>query len=207
MKMKINIAYAEDHKLVRQNLISTLEEYDIFTVIESENGLALMDKLKHITPDVLLLDVDMPEMDGCETLEKIKELYPKMKVIMLTMHGDTILKKHLYEMGASAFLTKNSDIELVVDTIRSVHKNKFVSNDKSLLQKKENEASIKFSKRESEVSLLIIKGKSNKEIADKLNITNKTVEAHKKNLFNKTNTQSAVGYVSYVLQKGLNYLR
>ncbi len=205
---QINILFAEDHKLFRELLISTLNENNINIVGEAEDGMQLLNLLKTIKkPDLILLDIEMPNMNGSETFTKVRELYPELKIIFLTTHTEDTLIDCFYEKGAKAYLTKNTDTETLVETIRLVHENKFVRKDKTGKQKMEVEQKLKFSKRESEMIPLIVEGKSNKQIADKLSIGNKTVEAHKKNMFKKTKTESAVGFVSYILKKGLNYLK
>lgn len=204
---QIQILFAEDHKLFREMLIITLRENNIITIGEAEDGNELLDQLKTKRPDVILLDIEMPNMNGSETFEKVRKLYPELKIIFLTTHTEDTLIDFFYKKGAKAYLTKNTDIKILLETIRLVHENKFIRQYNNDKQKVESDQKIKFSKRESEMIPLIVEGRSNKQIADKLSIGNKTVEAHKKNLFKKTNTQSAVGFVSYILKKGLNFLK
>lgn len=203
MLLSITILFAEDHKLLRQLLVSELDERGIHTIGEAGDGIELLELLKTKKPDVILLDLQMPNMDGCITFDIIKELYPKSKIIFLTTHNQKTLRDHFYSKGASAYLTKETDIEVIVETIQLVHKNEFIP----VYDDYKNNSKPHFSKRESELIPLICEGKSNKEIADKLNIGNKTVEAHKKSLFKKTKTQGAVGFVSHILKKGLDFLR
>ncbi len=125
----------------------------------------------------------------------------------MTTHTENTLIDFFYEKGAKAYLTKTIDTETLIETIQLVHENKFVRNAKTGKQKIEADQKIKFSKRESEIIPLIIEGKSNKQIADKLSIGNKTVEAHKKNLFKKTKTDGVVGFAIFILKKGLNFLK
>ena len=201
MPQPITILFAEDHKLLRQLLISELHKHEIHTIGEAEDGLQLLELLKTKKPDIILLDIEMPNMNGSNTFDKIIKLDPKSKVIFLTTHNECTLRDHFYSKGASAYLTKDTDLGIIVETIRLVHKDEFIPIYEAFGNKSQ------FSKRESEIIPLICEGKSNKQIADKLNIGNKTVEAHKKSLFKKTKTQGAVGFVSYILKKGLNYLR
>lgn len=207
MTSHIKILFAEDHSLFRQLLIPALEEHNIFTIGEAENGLQVMDLLKKKKPDIVLLDIEMPKMNGREVFDKMKVLYPNTKIIILTTYDQDVLRDHYYSKGLSAYITKNTDIDLVAETIRMVHENTYIPTHS--LQKKNSAqpGELKFSKRESEMIPLILDGHSNKEIAVKLNIGNKAVEAHKKNLFKKTKTQSAVGFVSYIFKKGLNFLK
>ncbi len=202
--MRINIVIAEDHKLFRQGLVKLLDEYNIYTLDEADNGLQLLNILQQKKPDIVLLDIEMPVMNGCDAFYQIKKIYPDQKIIFLSTHNEKHLIEHLYLKGADGFLAKNTDIEAVVETIRLVHADKTILNPTQHLE--ENKTTI-FSKRESEVTSLICEGKSNKEIAGDLKITSKTVEAHKKNLFKKTQTRGVVSFVSHVLKNGLNYIK
>jgi len=204
---QIQILFAEDHKLFREMLIATLKEKNIITIGEAEDGIELLNLLKTKKPDLILLDIEMPNMNGSKTFTEIRELYPDLKIIFLTTHTEETLIDSFYKKGAKAYLTKNIDTETLIETIQLVHENKFIRYAKTGKQKIESDQKIKFSKRESEIIPLIIEGKSNKQIADKLSIGNKTVEAHKKNLFKKTKTSSVVGFAIFVLRKGLNFLK
>ena|SRR6218665_1947274 len=208
MHTPISILFAEDHRLFRQLLIPVLQQHNIYTLGEAENGVQLLALLREKQPDLVLLDIEMPDMNGSETFEAIRKLYPVLKIIFLSTHNDEVLKDYFYSKGACAYLTKNTDTEILAETIRLVHENKYMpAYEKSSTRKKLNSTGFGFSRRESEIIPLILEGKSNKEIADKLHIGNKAVEAHKKNLFKKTKTQSVVGFVSFIFKKGLNYLK
>ncbi|MDP3558332.1 MAG: response regulator transcription factor [Bacteroidota bacterium] len=207
MSQQVNILFAEDHKLFRELLISELKQYNIITIGEAGDGFQLLDLLKSKEPDLILLDIEMPNMNGSETFDKIRKQYPDLKIILLTSYSDDVLINYFYSRGASAYLNKNTDVKIVAETIHLVYKNEYVPILKKTEEKNGRGQKPNFSRRESEILQLIIDGKSNKEIAEKLNITIKTVEAHKKNLFKKTKTQSSVGFVSYILKKGLNYLK
>lgn len=198
----ISILFAEDHKVLRQALIPVLEHYSIHTIGEAENGVELLSLLKNTKPDVVLLDLQMKTMNGSEAFEKIRKLYPKLKIIIFSNHNDPMLINHFHAKGASAYLSKHDDVEHIVETIRMVHTGIVIFKDISPAPDE-----LKFSIRETEVIPLIVEGRSNKEIAKELNINHKTVEAHKKRLYEKTKTQSAVGFVGYLFKRGLNFLR
>ncbi|MCZ8284655.1 MAG: response regulator transcription factor, partial [Bacteroidia bacterium] len=130
MKPKISIAIAEDHVLFRQGMVSLLtEEEDISIAFEAGNGQELLDSLKHTIPHVILLDISMPVMEGKEALTKIRELYPEVKVIMLSMYYESSYIAEYLAKGARAFLPKNCDIEKVIDAIRTVHQKGFYFDD------------------------------------------------------------------------------
>lgn len=201
----LNIIIAEDHNLFRELLVSTLAENGITTIAEARNGIQLINALKIHNPDVVLLDVEMPDMDGAEALKQISVLYPKQKVMILTQHENVLLGNYFINLGARAFLTKNSETSYLIETLHSVAKGNVIATfDGKVFN---SQSAVKFSQRESELIPLICNGKSNKEIADKLKIGNKTVEAHKKNLFLKTNTNSAVEFVVYMFRNGLHNLK
>jgi len=129
MKPKITIAIAEDHALLRDGTISILEKYDEFTVLfGAENGKDLMNKLETSIPDILLLDITMPVMDGMEALELIKIHYPQIKVIMHSSHYNRSYIKASFKAGAVAFLSKNCLVEEMIETIKLTHQNGFFYN-------------------------------------------------------------------------------
>ncbi len=200
----INVLIAEDHKLFRQLLIPALKEYGVYTIGEAEDGLQLLSLLEILKPDLILLDIAMPQMNGTAAFLKIKETYPHIKLIVISNHTETALTHFFYSKGVNAFLSKNTDLETIIKTIRSVHENKYV---RVIVKETLQTETIRFSQREAELIPLILDGKSNKEIADVLHIGNKTVEAHKKNLFKKTKIQSAIGFVIFALKSGFNYLK
>lgn len=206
MLYRINIFIAEDHKLLRQLLSSTLETFQIITIGEAGDGLELLELLKIKMPDVIVLDIEMPNMTGSEVFYKIRELYPELKIIFLTTHNEVVLMEHFIAEGASAYLNKSVDIDVLAKVIRLVHENKYEYKYKASLSKFENGQTLKFSKRETEMIPLICEGRSNKEIADVLDIGNKAVEMHKKNLFKKTKTKSSTSFINYILRKGLIHL-
>lgn len=205
MKKQINIIIAEDHDLFRKLLIDSLERFNIRCISEAKNGIELIAQLKVYNPDVVLIDVDMPEMNGYQAIKKVKELSPHQRIIVLTQHDNKILEDYFIENGAESYLTKCADIEVIVEAI--IGKNNSIKLRESVNYEKKRQAKIKFSTREEEVISLLCEGKSNKEIAQKLGINSKTVEVHKKNLFRKTNTFNAVQCVSFLIKEGLNNIK
>src|SRR6478672_11980134 len=116
MKSKKTIAVVDDHSLFREGLVSLLKEYDEFEVVlQASNGKELMDGLKKEKPQVILLDIEMPIMDGIETTVQIKKKYPNIKVIILTMHNEEGLVFDLMGRGANGFLPKDKSVEFVID--------------------------------------------------------------------------------------------
>jgi DNA-binding NarL/FixJ family response regulator len=116
----IKVAIADDHTLFRAGVKTALSmKKDIEMIAEADNGMQLLNLLKHIEPDVILLDIQMPIMDGIATLPEIRKLYPHVKVIMLSMHNDHSMISKLMEIGANSYLTKNSDSETIYQAIKT----------------------------------------------------------------------------------------
>src|SRR5829696_5125009 len=125
----VKVAIADDHTLFRTGVKTSLSaRKDIQMVAEAENGMQLLNLLKHIQPDVILLDIQMPIMDGLTTLPEIKRLYPDVKVIMLSMHNDHSVITRMMEIGANSYLTKDSDSEMIYQAIKTCYDQEFYFN-------------------------------------------------------------------------------
>ncbi len=212
---KINIAVVDDQQLFRQGMISLLREFkDLNIMFEAGNGEELMEKLKaQPHPEVILLDIEMPEMDGLEATAQLKLKHPEIKVIILTMHDEEEMIIHLIEAGAHGFLPKNEDIEHVVDAIYAVHENGYYFNDKisramvnGLVSSKKihpHFRATELSKRELEVLELICKEYTSSEIGEKVGLSARTVDNHRLNILKKIGARNTVGMVMYAMKKGL----
>src|SRR6476660_9974600 len=118
----IKVAIADDHALFRADVRTALSvKKDVELIAEADNGMQLLNLLKHIEPDVILLDIQMPIMDGIQTLPEIRKLYPTVKVIILSMHNDHSMISKLMEIGANSYLTKNSDSETIYQAIKTCY--------------------------------------------------------------------------------------
>lgn len=210
MKDVIQIAIADDQQLFRKGIISLLKEYDdIDIVFEAENGKDLLEKLDKATPmpQVILLDIEMPVLNGIEALKKIKARNYDTKIIILTMHDEEEMVIHLVEMGANGFLPKNEDIDNVINAIHSVVESDYYFNDKfskgmlrSLIS--DDKISPKFNynqlnKIETEVVKLICEELTTKEIALKLGINARTVDGHRERILKKIGAKNIAGIVMY----------
>lgn len=134
MTNTIKVVICDDHFFYRQGIRNWLEKKsDIDIIGESEDGLKLIKSLSHINPDVILLDINMPVMDGHATLKAIRETYPDIKVIMLTMNDSPYLRTEMFKLGANAYLTKNDDAELIYQAITSCMDNGFFFRDTDTL--------------------------------------------------------------------------
>jgi DNA-binding NarL/FixJ family response regulator len=215
MSEPIKVAIADDHVLFRAGVKTTLSMHkDIKMIAEADNGAQLLNILKHVQPDVILLDIQMPIMDGIATLPEIKQLYPDIKVIMLTMHNDHSMISKLMELGANSYLTKNSDSEIIYQAVKTVHEQEYYFNqltNKALIDglrtKSQAEASlpadVKLSDKEISILRMICEEKSTKEIADLVDLSPRTVEAIRDKLKVKTGAKSLAGLVMYAVKSGI----
>jgi DNA-binding NarL/FixJ family response regulator len=211
----IRVAIADDHILFRAGVKTALTMHkDIRMVAEADNGMQLLNLLKHITPDVILLDIQMPIMDGITTLPEIKKLYPDVRVIMLTMHNDHSMISKLMELGANAYLTKNSDSEVIYEAVKTVHEQEYFFNqltNKALIDglrhKRQVEATApidaKLTDKEITILKMMCEEKSTKEIADLVDLSPRTVEAIRDKLKTKTGAKSMAGLVMYAVKSGI----
>jgi DNA-binding NarL/FixJ family response regulator len=210
----IKVAIADDHALFRTGVKTSLSGHkDIQMIAEAENGMQLLNLLKHIKPDVILLDIHMPIMDGYTALPEIKKLYPDMKVIMLSMNNDPSIITRMMEIGANSYLTKESDSETIYYAIRTCFEQEFFFNDltnKALLNglrmKKPAEASmpeVNLNEKEVTILKLMCEEKSTKEIADIVDLSPRTVEAIRDKLKTKTGVKSMAGLVMYAVKAGI----
>ncbi len=211
----IKVAIADDHVLFRTGVKTALSmKKDIRMIAEADNGMQLLNLLKHMQPDVILLDIQMPIMDGINTLPEIKKLYPDVKVIMLTMHNDHSMISKLMELGANAYLTKNSDSEVIYEAVKTVHQQEYFFNqltNKALIDglrlKRQAEAATpsdaKLTDKEVTILKMMCEEKSTKEIADLVDLSPRTVEAIRDKLKTKTGAKSMAGLVMYAVKAGI----
>lgn len=211
----IKVAIADDHAVFRTGIKTALQiRKDIQLVAEAENGMQLLNLLRHIRPDVILLDIQMPIMDGLTALPEIKKLYPDIKVIMLSFLNDHSVIAKMMEMGANSYITKESGADAIYDAIRGVFDNDFHFNDltnKALLSglrtKRQHESSmpqdVHLTDKEVTILKLMCEEKSTKEIADIVDLSPRTVEAIRDKLKTKTGTKSMAGLVMYAVKAGI----
>lgn len=210
---KIKVGIADDHLLFRQGISELLEINEgIEIVFDAENGKVLIDKLASIPTDVILVDLDMPVLNGGQAIEIIKVKYPDVKILALTLHDDDATIASIIGKGANGFMLKDDSIDAVTEAIFNVFEKDFYFTpriekvmekiaEKAL--KKPIEKGIDFSIREREILKLICHENSTREIACKLNTSIRTVEWHKQNMIEKTNTKTTAGIVFYAVKNGL----
>lgn len=210
----IKVIIADDHALFRAGVKTSLAgRKDIQMVAEADNGMQLLNNLKHVKPDVVLLDIQMPIMDGLTTLPEIKNLYPEIKVIMLSMYNDHSMITRTMELGANSYLTKESDPEIIYQAIKTCYEEEYFFNDltnKAMLTglrmrkiaEPEQEA-VHLSDKEITMLKLMCEEKSTKEIADAVDLSPRTVEAMRDKLKSKTGAKSMAGLVMYAVKAGI----
>lgn len=208
----LRIAITDDHTLFRKSLGLLINSFENMQVVaEASNGIELLDKLQTVSVDILLLDLQMPEMDGFETYEKVKESYPKIKTLVLTLMNETDTIKKVVKMGVQGYFTKNTPPKELEDAIWKLKDNGFyfeknlsaviteILNNSDLKQTENQE--INFTERELEIIELTAQGLKAKEIADKLFISTKTVNAHKQNIQQKNNFDSMMSAILYCIHQ------
>ena len=215
-KEEIKVLIADDHDLIRQGLkrIISFEE-DIIIVGEAENGEKVLNMLNSYEPDVILLDMKMPLMDGLEVLKRTKEISNTIKIIMLTVENDRTFIIDAINKGADGYVLKESAGTEIVNAIKTVYGGeKYI--DKSLVsvlfsgfkskEKKEQYVLDSLTKREIEVLLFISKGLSNKHIGERLFLSEKTVKNYATNLFKKIKAHDRVHATIFALDENIqNY--
>ena len=208
------IILADDHTLFRTGLKNLLALDSDFQVIgEASNGRELLAMLEYGQPDVILLDIAMPVMDGIEAAAAILARWPGMRIVTLSMFGEEEYYFKMVSLGVKAFLLKNSEIGEVQEAIRTVVDGgtyfsqellfNLVGSLKSSSESRRTEEEAELSERESEILLEICKGLSNQEIGDKLFISKRTVDKHRANILAKTNCKNTANLVVYAIKNNL----
>ncbi len=212
---KAGVIITDDHKLFRKGIAALLSDFDFIEVIgEAGNGLELLELLKITDPKplVILLDLRMPVMDGPEVHKEIKNLYPEIKVIILTMEDDQQMIAHLIQEGVNGYLLKSAEPDEMELALRKVIQNDFYFSDsistmimKGLFNNKMEQKSddIKLTTREHEVLRLICKELTAAEIAEQLYLSVRTVEGYRAKLLSKTQTKNMAGLVLYAVKNKL----
>lgn len=211
----IKILLADDEPLFRSGISFILQrETDITIVYEAANGQEVLNYLKTTAqlPDIVVIDLKMPELNGVEASKIIYEEFPNVKIIALTSYDTKLFVANMVNIGAAAYLVKNTTPQELLATIRKVHKKGFYYNDRVLAIIKENINLLKGNKfdfddpltnREREIIRLICMQYSTKEIAEMLFINYRTVEGHRNNLLLKTQSKNMAGMVIYALKKDI----
>jgi DNA-binding NarL/FixJ family response regulator len=211
MSEKIKIFIVDDHEIFRQGLAMVINNFDFAEVAEeASNGREFLEKMLQTDFDLVLMDINMPELNGIETTEKAIAMNPALKIAALTMFGDDHYLQSMLNAGAIGFLLKNikkPELELAI-RMMAEGKNYFSGDMLQFFTKKithsaSDEILNELSKRELEILQLIAQGCTNQEISEKLFISLRTVEGHKNNLLVKTNSKNIVSLVINAIQAKL----
>lgn len=215
--MMIKLAICEDQKLMLKGLESLLINYtDLFIVGLFENGQLLLDSIRtsRMVPDVVLMDIDMPVLNGFETVLLLRERHPKVKILILSTHHGASYVENAIQKGAHGYLNKGADPEEIYEAIKEAHLNGCYFNDTlsfSRLQEFINNGFIRpnftesseLSIREIEVVRCICEEKSTSEIAKQLNLGEHTINSYRKNIMTKIGTKKSIGIVIYAMKNGI----
>ncbi len=211
----IRTAIVDDHKLFREGIHFLIEQMsDIELVFEASNGRELLTKLEQVNTDVLLLDLDMPDMDGIDALKTLRPLYPDMGVIILTTYSDSKMIAYLMELGANGYLLKDTDPETLQRAIESVYREGYfftrnvsqamLTGLKGNMRKKPTlKNNVVLTAREIEVLELICQEYTAREIADKLFISPRTAEGHRRKLMEKLGVKNTAGLIVKAIKEGI----
>jgi DNA-binding NarL/FixJ family response regulator len=214
---KIKIAIADDHILFRRGIVSLLQNNDDFEVVyEAGNGQELIDNLSSTKPEVVLMDLQMPILDGIRATERIKKEFPQIKVIVISMHDEDQFVTHLMELGANGYLLKDADPDEVENAIYKVYNEDYYYGPfliKVMHNRMVNKTvkkslaplivQIDLSTREMEILQLICEGVTTAQIATELFLSARTVDGHRNRIMEKTGTKNVAGLVAWAVRNGV----
>ena len=212
MEDTIRVLIADDHPVVREGLMSMLKRQEDFEVVgEAKDGVEAVNKVKELTPDVVLMDLRMPKLDGVEAIHQIKAVRPQTQIIILTTYNDDEYILHGIEAGARAYLLKDVPREELFKAIRIVYRGESLIQPVVAAKLVDRLAELsqraplgeELSERELEVLRLMAKGAANKEIGAQLSISQSTVKTHISNIFQKLGINDRTGAVTEALKKGI----
>ncbi len=206
----LTIIVVDDHKIFREGIELIISQLDfVGKVVLASNGIEYLDIVDKINPDIVIMDINMPKMDGIEATKISKKKYPEIKIIALSMHTNFEYYTSMTNVGVDGFLTKDTDRAELKTAIVNVFNNEGFFSQKLLQQvmdgisKKNTERSNAFSKREIEVLQLIAKGLSIKDVSENLFISPKVVEQHKEDMLKKTDCHNTICLIIYSIKANI----
>jgi DNA-binding NarL/FixJ family response regulator len=210
---KLRIVLAEDHETVRQGIkLLVNSQADMEVIGEAGNGEIAVKKVQELAPDIIVMDISMPELNGLKATKRIRQVSPKTKILTLTRHTDDGYLQQLIKAGANGYVLKQSAPTELINAIRAVCSgnsyldqmitSKVMSGFANRSVKLRGENAAEITDREKEVLRFIAWGYSNKEIAARLDLSVKTIEAHKMNAMRKMDMQSRIDIVRYAILRG-----
>jgi len=212
---QIKVAIADDHKIFRDGIKMALKDRDYLKILwEAEDGRDLMHKLKLKQPDVLLMDIRMPEIDGVNAIGILRKEYEEIKIIVLTMYDDQEMITKMMEMGANAYLTKTTDPEEIYQAILTCMNDDFYFNDlvnKAVLLKLQHKKNVrqfypnpvKFSEKEIKILKCIAEDKTTEEISKTVFLSPRTIETIRQQMKQKVGAKTIAGLVMYAMRNKL----
>ncbi|MCK5010585.1 MAG: response regulator transcription factor [Deltaproteobacteria bacterium] len=211
---KIKVVVADDHTILRQGIKALLDNQEGIEVMgEAKDGREAIKTIEELLPDVILMDIAMPGLNGLEATRRIKKKFPKTKVVVLTMHANEEYIFQILNAGADGYLVKETAFQDLISAINAVHKGEaFMSPSISkkvmtdYIQRAQGEEKVGFdtlTTREREILQLVAEGNSNKKIAEALFISPKTVETHRAHIMDKLNIHDRAGLIKYAIRKGM----
>lgn len=212
MTMKnINVVLVDDHTLFRKGIKMLLDESEGIEVVgEASTGKEFLEMLEVLQPDVVLMDINMPEMNGMDATKLALTKYPTLLILMLSMHGEEEYFNQMIDAGVKGFLLKNAEVDEVVMAIQKIYGGGSYFSQDLLLEvisgrskRTDDEKNLAITERELEVLRLICLGYSNSDIADMLFISNRTVDRHRSNLLEKTNSRNSAALVVFAIKNKL----
>ncbi|MDR1553217.1 MAG: response regulator transcription factor [Prevotellaceae bacterium] len=201
----ITVHITDDHKMLVEGLTLSINESDIATVIGTSSTLSeCRTALASQNPDVLLLDINLPDGNGVDFCVEIKQKYPNLKVLILTTHNEYSIARRVMDNGASGYILKNALSEEVIIGIETVMSGKiFLCDEIDILMKNRNENPIWLTVREQELLRFIVNGFTNQEIADKMFLSIETIKTYRKNLILKLGTKNSMSLVKMAIEQKL----
>jgi len=211
--VSIRMILADDHNVFRNCLSRSFEQEDDIDIIgQADNGLSAIDLVRELSPDIVVMDIGMPDMNGVEATRQIIREWPSVKVIGLSMHSSDKYVREMFRAGASGYLLKNCTFDELIEAVRTVAQGKiYVSPSvgetviKNYIGQSDCEPSVFsiLSERERQVLQLVAEGKTTRQIAQQLHISPKTVEAHRLHVMNKLDIDNIAQLTKYAIQAGL----
>jgi two-component system, NarL family, response regulator NreC len=208
---EISVVIAEDHQSYSDMLVKTLQESNIHCLKQARNGLELLSYLKNgVLPDIVLLDISMPELDGSTVLPEILNMYPSIKIIVISQYQDSFVIDNFFQRGVKAYIPKSQNFEQLVEAILRVYEGEVYRGNLVNVSRRASSSEFartpRFTPRELSIIKLIIDGKTNKEIGDELLVSIKTVELDRTHIYEKANVKSLPEFIRFVNSSGWYYM-
>jgi DNA-binding NarL/FixJ family response regulator len=203
---KTKVIIVDDHKAISAGLCLLLKDLGNEVIGQASNGIEFLKLLETLTPDIVLMDIQMPGMNGIEATKIALQKYPTLKILVLSMFDDEKYYNSMIELGVKGFILKESEHDEIEQAINAIMAGKhYFSQDLlvNLLKKKHDLKSITLKPREKEILQLLCKGLSSVEIADKLHVSSRTVEKTRSELLQKTDTTNSISLVIYAIKNKL----